>query len=257
VRRLARVLFWRRRRPVDEQTAAWLESSLLRLHQCCAWPQWVERVPIVPTDDYYPVKASADRRAALEIFTLTCKYMNVPEAQVKLRIMHKEEEPIDLGADRKTRGGLAYLEGHRKRGRVVAIRPELLRRPLLLVAAISHELAHVVLQDCKALRHDERSDELLTDLMTVYAGMGIFTANAAFSFDTRVVGSGHAWSVERVGYLTEPQFGYALAVFAAMRGEVQPSWVGFLDPNVREFYDSSLRSLSDERRARLAAAGSK
>lgn len=249
---LSRVLF-ARGRPVEAQAAAWLESSLLRLHHCFVWPQWAKRVPVVPSDEFYPVRASADRPAAQEIFKLTCGYMNVSPAEVRFRVMQAEQEAPDLGQILDRSGGVAFLEGDRKRGRTVAIKPQLLPEPLSLVAAISHELAHLLLHDCRTLKPQERHDEKLTDLMTVYAGMGVFTANAAFGFESRPGG----WRVQRSGYLSEPEFGYALAVFAAMRGEVNPSWASYLDPNVREFYESSIRSINKERRTELAAEGTR
>jgi hypothetical protein len=67
---------------------------------------------------------------------------------------------------------------------------------------------------------DRKDGEPLTDLLTVYLGMGILTANACFDFANtagyqfRRIGG---WSTSRLGYLTEQMFGYGLARHAWLR----------------------------------------
>ena len=54
--------------------------------------------------------------------------------------------------------------------------------PARAVAVIAHELAHVLLLGNGYLGGHEKDHEELTDLLTVFSGLGIFTANAAFQF---------------------------------------------------------------------------
>jgi hypothetical protein len=51
------------------------------------------------------------------------------------------------------------------------------------------------------------------------------------------------WRTERKGYLTEEMFGYALALFALMRGERSASWSKFLEGSVRTYFKDSLKYL--------------
>ena len=53
-----------------------------------------------------------------------------------------------------------------------------MRRPRSLIAAIAHELGHVLLLGGGLISATRRDGEPLTGLVTVYLGMGIFTANA-------------------------------------------------------------------------------
>jgi hypothetical protein len=76
--------------------------------------------------------------------------------------------------------------------------------------------------------------------LTVFFGMGIFTANAAHDFSRRRGG----WQVGRLGYLTEPMFGYALAVYTWMRGDPTPGWFTFLDANPDAYLKKGLKYLS-------------
>jgi hypothetical protein len=86
----------------------------------------------------------------------------------------------------------------------------------------------------------------------VYFGAGIFNANAAFQFSQwqDVVASRQGWSTRRLGYLSEEEFGYALACYANIRGEKQPTWARFLESNIRHFFDESLDFLKRSTPAR-------
>jgi hypothetical protein len=87
------------------------------------------------------------------------------------------------------------------------------------------------------------SREPLTDLVTVYLGMGVFTANAAFSF-RQFTGTGtQGWRAQRLGYLTEQMLGYTLACYAMLRGEPDPRWAKYLDTNPRVYMKRGVRYL--------------
>ena len=45
--------------------------------------------------------------------------------------------------------------------------------------------------------------------------------------------------MQRLGYLSEEVYGYALAKFAAERLEDQPKWVKYLSTNVRSYFKNS------------------
>jgi hypothetical protein len=84
----------------------------------------------------------------------------------------------------------------------------------------------------------------MTDLLTVFLGLGIFTANSAARFrqwqDDRRAG----WSMHRLGYLSEEVYGYALAKFAAERQETDPAWTRYLSTNVRSYFKRSQKWLT-------------
>jgi hypothetical protein len=113
---------------------------------------------------------------------------------------------------------------------------------------IAHELGHVRLFGKRRINSDRQDHEPLTDLATVYLGMGIFTANAAVNFG-RISGYGiepaGGWLSRRLGYMTEPMFGYALACYAVVRGELDPAWAKYLDTNPRVYMKQGLRYLRD------------
>jgi len=51
-----------------------------------------------------------------------------------------------------------------------------------LIGTTAHEVAHVLLLADGRISREEPDMEPFTDLLTVYLGLGIFTANTAFRF---------------------------------------------------------------------------
>jgi len=75
----------------------------------------------------------------------------------------------------------------------------------------------------------KENDEPLTDLAIVIFGLGIFGANTAFKTAKRR--ESYSWSSN--GYLSQMEWGYALALFAHLRRELSPKWIDHLTPNVK------------------------
>jgi len=77
-------------------------------------------------------------------------------------------------------------------------------------------------------------------LLTVFLGFGVFNANSIFQFQQHTNYDRQGWSTRRLGYLSEQQFGYALARFATERGERSPAWAKHLNTNVGSYWKRSM-----------------
>jgi hypothetical protein len=108
-----------------------------------------------------------------------------------------------------------------------------------VIGTIAHELGHVRLLGEGRVHGGFEDHEPLTDLLTVFFGLGIFTANSAFIFDASSVG----WQAQRRGYLDEEMLGYALALFALMRGERSPTWSRYLEGSISTYFKNGLKYL--------------
>jgi hypothetical protein len=133
----------------------------------------------------------------------------------------------------------------------ISINEKQLRDPMALIAVLAHELGHIILLRPGLVPHDDTDMEPLNDLLTVFLGLGIFTANAAFRFKQYTNNRSQGWSALRLGYLSEELFGYALVRFALERGEVKPAWRKFLSTNVSAYLKRSAAWLADRREPRL------
>jgi hypothetical protein len=96
--------------------------------------------------------------------------------------------------------------------------------------------------------------EPLNDLLTIFLGFGVFTANSAFRFEQHASYASQGWSTQRIGYLSEELLGYALARFAFERREGKPAWVSFLSTNIAAYFKRSARWLSEQRAPHLFVA---
>jgi hypothetical protein len=76
----------------------------------------------------------------------------------------------------------------------------------------------------------------LTDLLAVYFGLGVFMANNAIREVNWRSAGWSGWSLGRQGYMTMPEYAYALALYSLARGEQRPHWARCLRPDVRAFF---------------------
>jgi hypothetical protein len=106
-----------------------------------------------------------------------------------------------------------------------------------MVATLAHEIAHIkLLGEGRINQNDER----LTDLTTVVFGLGIFNANAAF----QILRGVDSWGYSEQGYLTQMEWGYALALLAYLKEDRSPKWLQFLTPNVKGDFKRSMHLLN-------------
>jgi hypothetical protein len=114
----------------------------------------------------------------------------------------------------------------------IQLAPSLAADPVALTAIYAHEVGHELLLGSGRITQARRPDhESLTDLITVFYGLGIFTANAAYERRPRPNGRGKQPLAR--GYLREAALSEALAYYAKLRGERHPDWDRYLDPPVR------------------------
>jgi len=210
---------------------------------------------ILPTPEYFPPPYSGSDE---DIRSLVSKVAGFMGARADLRVECSDDfdhardlQQMIPGGTAQTRGTAGRYSGADGSGQpVLTIDRTNASQPARLLAVIAHELGHVRLLGEGRIAADRRDHEPLTDLLTVYLGMGIFTANAAFDFSHfpgygfRRVGG---WQAQRLGYMTEQMFGYGLARYALMRGEPDPAWAKYLDTNPRVYMKHALGYLGDAR----------
>ncbi len=173
--------------------------------------------------------------------------MQVESSRLELQY-YSEPEPIQVlsGHHESEKSGPAGLfVPSDEHGRIIiALDESGLDRPGALAATICHELGHVHLLADGRIPRDAEDCEPLTDLLTVYFGAGILTANAVFQFSQWQEGQRGGWSASRQGYLSEALFGYSLACFAWYRGERNPTWRKHLRENIAYYFEDSLHFLA-------------
>ncbi|GID29340.1 hypothetical protein [Paractinoplanes brasiliensis] len=238
------MVWWRRAacpvRPVEQE---WIDRSM----------DWfvaefgLERLRgevVLPTDGYFPGEYRGTREDVRVVLERLCAHMGIDPARVELEHDEADDNP-ELSAHVPIHWSGSGAAGHHRMrdGRsVIGIRDDQAARPAGLVATVAHELGHVLLLAEGRISAKRKDHEPLTDLLTVFFGLGIFSANSSFDYSR----DDQYTRTSRLGYLTEPMFGYALARYAWLRGEPDPDWARYLDTNPRTFLKRGLRFLTYE-----------
>jgi hypothetical protein len=185
--------------------------------------------PIALPGDLIPDGYDGSRAAATELCGRIDDRMDLRPGQCGLSFeLDGVRRPVNSFVVKEQSGRWIRAEGRNQ----IQLAPALAADPVALIAIYAHEVGHELLLGSGRISLVRRPDhEPLTDLLTVFYGLGIFTANAAYERRPRPNGRGKQPLAR--GYLREAALAEALAHYAKLRGERHPEWVRHLDPPVR------------------------
>ena len=223
--------------PVSENNRLWLEDAFLLLLDFFGKENTQQRKVLTPHYSDFPVRYDGTEQSARETMKIVATQMEVPFDSIELGFYNDREDRVSAGSPYGRSIYLGLAEGEKYAGGLYFGRAEhgkyeiwlnrsKLSEPESMVATLAHEIAHIKLLGENRL---EENDEHLTDLTTVVFGLGIFNANEAFQTFTKI--DSYGW--RSGGYLSQVQWGYALSLFAHIRGEKSPVWINHLTPNVK------------------------
>jgi hypothetical protein len=235
--------------PVSEETRLWIEDSLIWLIREFGEEKFLGVKTLLPVPENFPVQLDGTEQMAYGLLAIVARQMDVEPGSISLDFYNEQLFEIrgDAGftlygqqyEDEKYSAGLYYGEGADKKYSI-AIELGQLKHPQKLVATLAHEIAHIKLLGEGRL---ENNDEHLTDLVTVFFGLGIFNANSAFNFQSDF----EKWSYSKQGYLVQQEWGYALALYAYIRREEKPDWIKYLSKNIQSDFKKSAAYIDENR----------
>lgn len=224
--------------PVQPELKLWIERRMAWLTDHFGWNYLTARQVILPSDEYFPDLYNPNEQGARTILDRLCGYMDVDPDRVDLHFYSNRSAP-ELQAGTHAAGLYEENQGRH----VVTVEESQLLEPAALAATLTHELAHAVLLSNGHLHGNETDHEPLTDLFTVFQGLGALTANAFLRDANYRFGNWEGWSISRLGYLGFDAFSYALALFAWVRQERGKNWEPSLRSDVRALFRRSRRYL--------------
>ena len=232
--------------PIDPATRAWLDHRWAWLESQFG-PDRARRCEVVLSrPEFFPDPYHATDDDARGVFDRVCGFVGIDPQCVELSLFDGGSpfayNPLFVGRWEGA-AGLYYREGDRFR---IWVEAASLHEPVSMVATMAHELGHVHLLGHERVSPDEEDHEPLTDLLTVYLGLGVFSANSVVSETHWRDGNASGWSMSRRGYTDMRTYGYALARFARVLGEADPAWSRELRPDVRQAFRQALRFLAAE-----------
>lgn len=223
--------------PVSEENRLWLEKSFLLLLDFLGKENTVNRKILVPHHTDFPIRYDGSDQTAFETLKIVSKQMEVPYEEIELTLYDDRQKELSTGSpfgkgiflgsakgDNES-AGLYWGKSKNDKYEISLVRSKL-KQPENMVATLSHEIAHIKLLGEQRI---EENDEKLTDLTTIFFGLGIFNANAAFQTFTNI--DSYGW--RKLGYLSQMEWGYALSLFAYVRNEKSPKWIDHLTMNVK------------------------
>lgn len=226
--------------PVDPATREWIDRR---------WA-WLEREfgrdgprkcqVVLPRPEFFPDSFQGTEADAQRMLQRVCGYLGIDPESVEL-VLYEDRNPVHEGRWRQGTAGLYEEQGKFR----IWVEAANLDDPLTLVATLAHELGHVHLLGHRRISPEADDHEPLTDLLTVFLGLGVFTANSVIRERHWHAGEVSMWSMSKSGYLSMPMYGYALALFSRARGEERPAWAKHLRPDVRAALNQATHFLTE------------
>jgi hypothetical protein len=231
--------------PVDPETKEWIERAFNWLIEELGAETLRSVEVILPIEEYFPDKFAGSNSDIRTMVKRVCEYMDVDFQQLDIAF-YINEDGAGLHPLAGSEQGTHALGTYQMREGKYRIRLETSQaaNPQVMVATIAHELGHVILLGENRLAPDFEDHEPMTDLLTVFYGMGLFNANSVFSFEQWTNTHAQGWRADRRGYLSEEMFGYALSLFAYSRGETKPEWADYLNVNVKTYFKKASKYLA-------------
>lgn len=198
---------------------------------------------VLPTEEFFPDQFDGSEASVRHFINRVCEYMDVDPDSLFVRFEYSEDDMIHpLASSGERRGHVLGTYRPRRDGKsTITLDLNKAHSPQSLIATVAHELGHVILLGEDRLDPDYEDHEYLTDLLTVFYGMGIFNANSALVFEQWTNQQYQGWQISSSGYMTEEMYGYSLGLFAAIRGETKPEWSRYLNTNVKSYLKTSLK----------------
>jgi hypothetical protein len=228
--------------PVDPATRGWVDERWAWLEDQFGLERLLDTEVILPRPEYFPDPYHGTERDVRRMLDRVCGYMDIDPAAVCLSL-YEDRNPVYEGDWRHGTAGLYHPEAGRFR---IWVEVSNLNDPLALAGTLAHELGHVHLLGHGRISEEVEDHEPLTDLLTVYFGLGVFTANSVLRENSWHAGAVSGWSMGRRGYLGMPVYGYAFALFARARGEDGSAWSAELRLDVRSAFKDAMRFLSQD-----------
>lgn len=234
--------------PVSDEARKWLEASFRWLIAEFGAEYIRQRKVLSPEKTSFPFNVDHTENDAWNILDIVAKQMEIPLEAIDLTFYDQglitysggQGNKIFSQQDATEQYSAGLYTGKNKHNRYsISLETSRLTDTEAVIATIAHELSHVKLL---GERRIVNNDEPLTDLIPVIFGLGIFNANTSFRFYK----DQESWGYRKQGYLTQQEWGYALALFAYLKDDFKPGWLKYLTPNIRSDFKKAMAYLQGQ-----------
>ena len=190
----------------------------------------------LPNEKFFPDPYVPAIDGAESLLNRVCTYMSIDRSRLELKLFTRDTSYSDIKTPSQQFAGAAGVFEPGDSTITIWLEQSMLNNPESLISTIAHELGHVLLLADNRYSRENEDHERLTDLMTVFFGFGVFSANSSLVEENWRVGNVSGWSIGTMGYLSLAEYAYALAVYAFRRNEASPQWLKSLRPDVKKLF---------------------
>ena len=219
-------MFWRAKPTIDADEEEWQLQTWEYLLKHLGGVEGLRSFSTVrPSHDDFPATGRKGHDLALTVFGQVAAWMRIDLRGFRLVPQERAVDPrldtfaVVQNAPTGPAGtySLDWEEGH-----TVTYEPSRVADLEYLIAVFAHELCHSVLLDIAVPPPGAAElEEPATDLATVFHGFGLFGGNEAFRFRqySDPATGAQGWSTSGLGYMTQNEWGYALALRTLLTGD--------------------------------------
>ena len=229
--------------PVDENTKRWIENRFAWLTVELGRERLETGPTVVPTEEFLPLDYECTEEGIRDLVCRVASYMDVDPTTLNLGF-YEDNTPEFEGVINGRAAGF-YTEAFNRFD--IWLEVGSMNDPQGVIGTLAHEIGHVILLGQNRLSPDEPDHEEVTDLLTVFMGLGIFSANSVIQESNWTQGQLSGWSVGKRGYLSMDMYGYAMALYTLARRDPSPQWATYLRPDVRAALRRGVRFIEETR----------
>lgn len=227
--------------PVEPETKAWIETRFAWLTEQFGMERLSSGTIVLPTAEFFPREYTGAEEDVADLMERVAHSMDVDSTKLRLNFYEDDSPQFEGMTNFRTAGLYSESDAHFD----IWLEVNGLENPAGVVATLAHEIGHVILLGQKRIAPDTEDHENLTDLLTVFLGLGIFTANNVIHETNWFQGGFSGWSVGKRGYLSMDMYGYAMALYTLARNEPSPEWAACLRPDVRAALKRGVRYITE------------
>ncbi len=234
--------------PVDAREQAWIEMRMAWLGEHLGWDTLRETQTILPTGDFFPLPYDGSESAAQAIYERVCQYAKQDPNDLPVTLFEDQADPSErlvFGPEFWTaeHGLLACDPGSSSHSPRLYVSKTIAENLEALIACFARGIAGFrMIQDRKLPRTAEDFRHIV-ELMPIWFGLGIFTANTVLAETPGHSALGMGSSLSPRSSLQARDFGYALALASWMKDETQPEWSRHLRRDAEATFVDGLKYL--------------
>lgn len=202
---------------------------------------------VLPTDKYFPGEVTSNQDAAYSTFQKVLEHAGLTDWPVVLEAQDLDPNVVVSptvviqNTESSPAGTFCVDENEQVK---ITYNPDIVSDPVKMVSVFSHELAHYLTASSPEPPPGGWDNwEFATDTCAIFMGFGIFQANSAFSFQQYSTSDSIGWSTSGVGYLSQKERSFALAIFLKLKNISPNIAYPHCDSNVRSYLKRAIVDL--------------